>query len=508
MMAATLRRCALVVAFVCAGVLHAAAQAADDVHPRVGAQLTLLQINDVYSTVPVVQGVGGLARVATIKREIAASGRTPLMMLAGDFLSSSVASTVFKGEQMIAALNAAGLDVATLGNHEFDFGIDVLLQRMKEARWAWVVSNVLDRRTGKPVGDAAPYLVRTFGTLRVGILGLCLTTEGMPRDRLDRIELLDPLEAAATYIPILRSQQVDVIVALTHLTYAEDRTLAERFPDIDVIVGGHEHFPITSTVGRTLISKAGSEARFVARIDLRRAGSEPVERFYELMPVTSAIAEDATAAATINSWEARLGAEMERTIGSSRVPLDGVTTRVRSSETNLGNLLADAVRADAGADISIINGGGIRSDRVYPPGPITRRMLLEMHPFGNVVCKIAVPGRVVLQALNNGVSRLPGAAGQFPQVSGMAFRVDLTAPPGDRVREVRVNGRPLDPNATYTVALPDFMLNGGDGYTMFANQPVLLTTETGASIASALERFIVSQGEVTPAVDGRIAIGP
>jgi 5'-nucleotidase / UDP-sugar diphosphatase len=124
------------------------------------------------------------------------------------------------------------------------------------------------------------------------------------------------------------------------------------------------------------------------------------------------------------------------------------------------------------------------------------------------VCKIAVPGRVVLQALNNGVSRLPGAAGQFPQVSGMAFRVDLTAPPGDRVREVRVNGRPLDPNATYTVALPDFMLNGGDGYTMFANQPVLLTTETGASIASALERFIVSQGEVTPAVDGRIAIGP
>jgi len=97
-------------------------------------------------------------------------------MIAGDFLSSSVESTVFKGEQMIATLNAAGLDVATLGNHEFDFGIDVLLQRMAEAKFQWVVSNVVDRRTGKPVGGAPPYLIRSFGPLKIGILGLCLTT--------------------------------------------------------------------------------------------------------------------------------------------------------------------------------------------------------------------------------------------------------------------------------------------------------------------------------------------
>ena len=101
--------------------------------PRNAAPLTILQLNDVYSTVPV-DGVGGLARVATLKQQIARAGRTPLMLLAGDFLSSSVASTVFKGEQMIAALNASGLDVATLGNHEFDFGVEVLLQRMAEDR--------------------------------------------------------------------------------------------------------------------------------------------------------------------------------------------------------------------------------------------------------------------------------------------------------------------------------------------------------------------------------------
>src|SRR5688500_16080264 len=116
--------------------------------------LTFLQINDVYSTVPVAD-VGGVARVATLKQRIAAEGNTPFFILAGDFLSSSVASTVFKGEQMIAALNAAGLDMATLGNHEFDFGADVLRQRMKESKWQWVASNLVDG-TGKSMPGTVP----------------------------------------------------------------------------------------------------------------------------------------------------------------------------------------------------------------------------------------------------------------------------------------------------------------------------------------------------------------
>jgi 5'-nucleotidase len=474
----------------------------EDTHPRSGSALTILQINDVYSTVPI-DGAGGLARVATIKRELAAAGRTPLLLIAGDFLSSSVASTVFKGEQMIAALNAVSLDVATLGNHEFDFGLEILQKRMSEARWQWVISNVLDRRTGKPVGGAAPYLVRTFGSLRVGILGLCLTTEGMPRDRLAELVLIDPLEAAAIYLPQMKGQ-VDIVIALTHLTYAEDRALAERFPAIDLIIGGHEHFPIASTVGRTFISKAGSEARFVARIDLDRRPSGEVERFYELLPVTPAITEDASAALVINSWETRLGTEMSRTIGRSSVALDGVNTHLRSSETNLGNLVADAIRADVGADIAILNGGGIRSDKIYPPGSLSRRTVLEIHPFGNSVCKLSVTGRVVLDALNSGVSKLPAAAGQFPQVSGITFRIDQAASPGDRVRDVTIQGVPLVAETTYTLAVPDYLLNGGDGYTMFGGQEVLIGPGEGHPLAEVLEKYIVDRGDIAPAVEGRI----
>lgn len=474
--------------------------------PRAAAPLTILQINDVYATAPVGDR-GGLARVATLKRTLADAGRTPLLVIAGDFLSSSVESTVFKGEQMVAALNAAGLDMATLGNHEFDFGYDVLIRRMSEARWQWVVSNVLDAGTGRPVGNASPYVVRRFGTLRVGFIGLCVIDEGVRRDRLQRLRFIHPIEAAAAQLAALRTEGVDVIVALTHLTFDLDRALAEKFPEIDLIVGGHEHYPISATVNRTLISKAGSDAKNVARIDIgRRSGGGPVERFYELVPITPATPDDPATAAVVASYTSRLGDELKAVIGTTRAPLDGVSQRLRTSETNLGNLVADAVRANAGADIAIVNSGGIRGDRIYAAGPLLRRDLVEMHPFGNIVCKLAVTGRVILDALNFGVSRLPAATGQFPQVSGLAVQLNLTGPPERRVQNVRLDGRPLDPAATYTLAIPDYLLNGGDGYTMFGSHQVLVGPESGDSIATALEAYVAGRGEINPTIEGRITV--
>jgi len=499
----------LAIALVVAARWPAVAQRDDQGAPRAAAPLTILQLNDVYSIGPVENGAaGGLARVATLKQSLAAAGRTPLMMIAGDFLSSSVESTVFKGEQMIATLNAAGLDVATLGNHEFDFGMEILLKRMAEAKFQWVVSNVIDRQTGKPVGGAPPYLIRTFGALKVGIIGLCLTTEGVSDEMRQRLEIVNPLQAAAKYLPAIQAEKVNAIVALTHLPFSEDRALATRFPQIDLIVGGHEHFPITAVENRTLISKAGSDAKFVARIDLNRRPGGPVERFFELIPITPAIADEPKTAEVIASYAARMSTELSTVIGRTAVPLDGVALHLRVGETNLGNLVADAIRADADADVGLVNSGGIRGDRIHPVGPITRRTVIEIHPFGNIVCKISIPGRVLLTALNHGVAKVPSAAGQFPQVSGLEMRVDPNAAVGDRIRDVKVHGRPLDPVATYTLALPDFVLRGGDGYTMFSGLPVLTSPESGTLMAIALERFISARESVSPQVEARIVIRP
>jgi 5'-nucleotidase / UDP-sugar diphosphatase len=440
--------------------------------------------------------------VATLKRQLMDAGGSPLMLLAGDFLSSSVASAVFKGEQMIAALNSAGVDMATLGNHEFDFGVDLLIRRMAEAKFQWIVSNLIDTSTGLPIGGAAERVVRTVGTLKVGFFGLSEEVNVTVRDK-DRLRSIDPFEAAATQLAALNNEDIDLVVALTHLSFAEDRELAERFPEIDVIVGGHEHFPITAVEGRTLISKAGTEARFVARIDLGRRERGTVERFYELIPITEALADDPGTAAVIASYESKLGAELEVVVSRTRVALDGEEVRLRASETNLGNLVADAIRAEAGGDIAIVNSGGIRGNRIRAPGPLSKRDLLELLPFGNVVCRLAVSGRIVLDALNHGFSTLPAADGRFPQVSGMTVRVDPGAPPGSRVQEVRVNGEPLDLERVYTIAIPDFLLSGGDGYAMFAGQRVLTEPDSGTLMVTLLEEYIAGQ-EIAPAVDGRI----
>lgn len=486
---------------------HLRAQQEPASSPRRRAPLTILQINDVYSTVPV-DGLGGLARVATLKKQLTAAGRTPLLMIGGDFLSSSVASNVFKGEQMIAALNATGLDVATLGNHEFDFGVDLLLTRMRQAKWQWAIANVIDRRTNAIVGGALPYVIRTAGPLKVGIIGLCLIEESMRSPVIrERLELIDPLEATAKYLPEMKREGVDVIIALTHLNFATDRALAERFPEIDVIVGGHEHFPITAMSGRTLISKAGTEAKFVARIDVDKRDTAPLDRYFELVPVTSAIKDDPDAAAVIDDWEQRLSREMDVAVGSTDVPLDATEARIRVSETNAGNLFADAIRTELQADVAIVNSGGLRGNRVYPAGIVTRRTLIQMHPFSNVACKIEVSGRTLLQALNHGVARLPIASGQFLQVSGVRFHVVLSAPAGERVRAVTINGTPLDLEKTYTLALTDFMLQGGDGFEMFAPSRVLVAPEAGTLMVTAVEK-IVTGHDVNPQVDGRITIEP
>lgn len=476
--------------------------------PRQKAPLTILQINDVYTAAPLDGGkAGGLARVATLKQQLAAPGKTVLLVLAGDFLSPSVASSVFKGKQMVEALNAAGLDMATLGNHEFDFGPDVLRERMKEARWQWVVSNIVDEETGQPFGGAAPYLVRQYGRVKVGFIGLCLTGDEISSDKRRGVTMTDPFEAARTYIPVLQREGATAIVAITHLDYADDRKLAEMFPAIDVIIGGHEHSPITTLVNRTLISKAGADSRFVARVDLNPIeGHDRVERHFELVPVVDGMAEDAATLKVTADYDARLGKELEVVVGETTTALDAVAERVRSAESNLGNLFADAMREATGADAAIVNGGSIRSNRVFAAGKLTRGDVLAIHPFGGLTCKVDVPGATIVAALNHGVGRLGESVGRFPQVSGLTFKVASSAPAGARVHDVRIGGAPLDPARRYTVAITDYMLKGGDGYAMFTDSRVLVGPEQAGLLVAGLESLIRARGVVSPAVEGRIQL--
>src|SRR5688500_5456858 len=190
-------------------------------------RVTLLQVNDVYQFAPVEKNTkGGLARLLTLKKNIQQQNPNTLFLLAGDTISPSVESITYKGAQMIDAWNAVGLDYATFGNHEFDFGPDVLRERMAESKFGWIAANVIDTKTGKPFGGAEPFVVREFGGVKIGIFGLVLPeTKNTSRPGED-VELRNPCETAEEVVSQLHAQAGTAVVALTHLSMREDEEVA------------------------------------------------------------------------------------------------------------------------------------------------------------------------------------------------------------------------------------------------------------------------------------------
>lgn len=475
------------------------------------ARLTLLQLNDLYEITPVEKGKkGGLARVATLRDRIARESPHTLLVLAGDFLSPSTMSSLFQGAQMVATLNAAGLDLATFGNHEFDFGAEVTRERMRESHFTWVSTNVLDPATGLPFGGAAPFVLREYDGVRVAFLGLVTPeTRSLSRGAAG-LAFLEPVQAAKDVVARARRARADVIVALTHQDMAEDQRLAAAVPEIDLILGGHEHVPMDARVGRTLILKTGSDAVALGRIDVTVTagpGGRRVEAKWELIPVTDEIPEKPDVAAVVRRYEGLMAAELDVVVGSTSVPLDTRNETVRTQESAVGNLIADLMRAALQADVALLNGGGIRGNAVIPAGPLRRRDVLTILPFANKIVKVEVTGETLRAALENGLSQVERTAGRFPQVSGLRYVFDPRRPAGSRLVSVSVGGRPLEAQGRYSLATFDFILGGGDGYTMLKPGRVLVKAENGPMDSDLLiERL--QAGPIAPVLDGRISRVP
>jgi len=485
--------------------LHAAAPAERSAH------LTILQLNDLYDIMPVEKGrKGGLSRIATLRDRIAGESPCTVLVLAGDFLSPSTMSSMFQGRQMIATLNAAGVDLVTFGNHEFDFGTEVTRQRMQESRFAWISSNVLDPATGLPFADAASFVLRDFGGIRVAFIGLTTPETQILSKGGKSLKFLDPIPAAKAAVVHAKRAKADLIVALTHQTMADDKALAAALPEIDLILGGHEHDPLDARVGKTLILKTGSEAVNLGRIDLfagiGKAGRR-VETKWELIAVTDEIPEKPEVAALVKQYQDLTAAQLNLAAGATSVPLDTRNEVVRMRESPLGNLIADLLRESVQADVALVNGGGIRGNAVTPAGPLTRGDVLKILPFANKIVKLDVTGATLQAALENGVGQIESGAGRFPQVSGLRFIFDPKRPAGSRLVSVVVGGRPLDPAAHYTLATFEFLLGGGDGYSMLKQGKVLINAQSGPMDSDlVLERL--KAGPIAPATDGRIQVAP
>ncbi|MCW2243826.1 bifunctional metallophosphatase/5'-nucleotidase [Azospirillum canadense] len=473
--------------------------------------LTFLHINDIYEISPI-KGQGGFAPLMTLLKQARQRDANAVTTVGGDFLSPSLLSGTTRGDQMIALFNAIGVDAVTFGNHEFDFGDDVLKTRISESKFPWIGTNVLSKADGKPYGGAVATWTKTVGDIKVGFLGVItpetahLSSAG-PEIRFDNVK-----ETAAAAVKALRDGGANVVVALTHLTIAEDRDLATTVKGIDLVLGGHDHDAISVYEGSTLILKAGHDGQYLGVVELAvstKAGEKgptttvlPTEwRF----TTTAGVTPDAEVATLVRKYTDNLDTTLAAVIGTTETELDSRKDVVRTREASMGNLIADALREGLKADVAITNGGGIRADALHPAGSkITRKDIFAELPFGNVGVLTELKGIDLMAALEHGVSKVEDKAGRFPQVSGVTFTYDPKLPSGTRVTEAKVGGKPLDPAAVYRVATNDYMLKGGDGYGALTRGKVVVDPSGAVLMATIVMDYVEAKKTVAPKVEGRI----
>ena len=427
--------------------------------------VTILQLNDIYELTPVSGGrEGGLARVATIRKELLGEDPQTITVLAGDLFSPSALGAAkvdgqrLAGRQIVDVMNTLGLDYITFGNHEFDLDEQSFLTRLRESGFDWISANVFDRDM-KSFPGVVPSKVLTLRDtagreLRLGLFGLTVNA-----NQKDYVRYTDPFAAAAAQVAALRDK-VDVVIALTHLPVALDTALAGIVPGIDLILGGHEHENLQLWRGEDFVPifKADANARtvYVHRLSVDPE-SKKVEVRSELVRVTDQVKEDPETAAAVTRWQ-EIGFKAFRAEGLApeqvvaHIPffLDGLEASVRNRATSLTQLIGEAYfEAVPGVELSVYNSGSVRVDDILPPGPITQYDLIRILPFAGQVCEATVKGDLLRQVLDQGAANQ--GKGGYLQTVGVRR---------DEQKGWLVNEVPLNSKRTYKVATNDFLLSG------------------------------------------------
>jgi 5'-nucleotidase len=441
-------------------------------------KVTLVHFNDVYEILPVEGGKsGGLARVATVVQQLKAANPAMLTTLGGDYLSPSALGTAkvdgqpLAGRQMVDVLNAAGLDWATFGNHEFDVSEAAFRAHLAQAKFRIVSTNVTDAAglsfPGVPTAVIVP-LVASERTVRIGLIGVTLDAT-----RKSWVRYRDPIESARTEVQKLRGK-VDAIVALTHLSLTQDTEFVTAVPGIDLVLGGHEHENWLMFRGPQFVPvvKADANARSLAIVTLSfgARGTRP-DVSVRLQRIDDSIASAPSVEAIARRWiekgfEAfrREGFTPEAVVATSTEPLDGRESTVRNRAGRLTDLIAAAIAHEAERpDVALFNGGSVRIDDVLPPGPITEYDIIRILPFGGRVVKAIFDGALLARVLDMGMNNQ--GLGGFLHVWGGRWENGAWL----------VQGRAIDPAGRYTVALTDFLLSGGEtnlGFLTRANPQV------------------------------------
>ncbi|KAF8822002.1 5'-nucleotidase, C-terminal domain-containing protein [Cardiosporidium cionae] len=455
--------------------------------------IVIIHFNDIYNIEMNDHGMGGISRFLTAMQRV--GGKNPLVLFSGDVFNPSWLSTHTQGRHMVPFLNMLKIHTACFGNHDFDFGIDHLEYLVGSTRFPWLISNVWAAETSEPLANGVVYRIFEWQGYRIGIIGL------VESEWIDTLACLDARDIiykdfvleANRLSKLLRSKEVELIIALTHMRAHNDERLAREAEDIDLILGGHDHeYYGAHRFGKAIVVKSGSDFREFTKICIYPATTEDgtfltdesssvisrktsfssdenvhtptVTEFpssesllptketggYLVMPrflngsklqwscirVTPELfCTNAHVDIMVGRYLRSIEVEMTKIIGETSVPLETRFGVIRRMETNLGNWLCDLLRHECRVDIAILNSGTIRSDCVFPEGCLRVKDLVTMLPMPDPVVVVSITGQQILDVLENSVSKYPLTEGRFLQVSGMKFSFNPKLPAGKRILE-------------------------------------------------------------------------
>ena len=486
-------------------------------------ELTILHTNDIHSHYdsfePWGEPVqGGVARLATAIESVRNEAGHVLLLDAGDQFQGTLYFTVGGAHVVADVMNELDYDAMVIGNHEFDSGPAELARLIDLAEFPIISANIDAVDDSDLTDGILAFKLFFFDGEPVAVIGLTTEHTAIASSPGPNIQFLDVITTAQGMAEALEEGGINKIIALTHLGYEQDLQLASSVHGIDVIVGGHTHtqlaeYPtVTASISGepVLVVTAYEWGKQLGRLNVVFTADGLVGSFFgEPIGIDESISEDNDMLELLAEYRPAIDALMTTIVGATEVALNGAPEDIRVRETNLGNLICDAMlwkTRDFDTTLSIQNGGGIRAS--IPKGMITMGQVLEVLPYGNQITVLGLSGEDVWAALENGVSQVEDNSGRFPHVGGMRFTFDPAADVGSRVTSIEVWETvtemyvPIDLEARYHLATNNFIANGGDDYTVLALSSE--SYETGWLLSDTLAEYLDEHAPVEPNVEGRI----
>lgn len=492
----------------CAGV-HAQEEAKD---------IAVLYTNDVHCAVAADEegSVLGYAKVAGLKNELEESGYEVLLVDAGDAIQGEAIGTLSKGEYLVDIMEKVGYDVAVPGNHEFDYGMEQFLKLAGEAEYEYISCNFTDLTTDQSVFPA--YTIREVGGKKIGFVGICTPrtiTSSTPAYFQDGegnyiYGFQQDADGSALYASVqnavdaARAEGAEIVIAIAHLGIESgcspwmSTEIIANTTGIDVVLDGHSHSTIEGEQVKNkdgenvLLTSTGTKLAAIGELTIAADGTVSSQLVTSCDSVDTEVENyiaDITAEFEEILYEVVAKSDVDLVINDpSSLDQEEKIRIIRNAETNLGDLCADAYKYVSGADVALVNGGGIRADILA--GDITYNDIISVHPYGNELCMVEATGQNILDALELGAMVTPEESGGFLQVAGLTYEIHTDIPSsvvldengmftgveGEyRVQNVLVDGEPLDLDGVYTVASHNYYLkDAGDGMTMFLDCDMIL----------------------------------